>query len=1406
MMDRLQDDYPDASIDHGWRTQQGEKWWKGYAGDKQNSANGRTAKIDVVSFFRESAGPPEHDWGHTLSKTKSIHRGMSIELPEDVHNIVHDSQQYSHEKRAKALLDHIQQGESGGLGKHWSVDEKVASNFAHGTHQAGRTKVVIHAHTPDVEHVETDRDKLAEHGIYRHDAWLGGAEKEIPLKDGAPVHVHSVTWYGPRNKKTKVELYSHDGHHTASRLDLVAFFRLAGEGEPLDNSGKMYYRFHHRDAPFGSEHAQSQGGVDAPQEGFSSFSNPHDLHHYLKKMDWLDPESAHEVDFDKRDVIGFRGKEVGKGIDGEPLVVPHSDKPDVKMDYPTFHQRLKVTPGKPTWDFDQAKRGSLDAVSFFKQADENYQLQYHRGGSNGRMATVQDGFTFRHDASPTGGIHALYAHHPDGGSRGDVSDYAGHIAWSGKDGEVALVNVHPKFQRRGLGTELWNRAKEVEPNLHHSPEEFQTDEGKAWAGKTASATTIYYLHNTEKSPDAGSRFGQDVEPHGRYLVEAGPNAKSDERWEKGSVTFQNPKHIPFGGGYQEDSNWKHQLSKEHGGKRGSELSQAVRDAGHDGIITHDDYGTSEIVDLTHLKPRSAGAALPQDIRFHFTPSWHKTKPHRISATVPDGDARKEIGHMEWNPQHGLVDFVHTDPEHRRKGIGSALWQRGTAAAEQHGVTPPQHSDVQTPAGSAWSQKADEGDSSGHQVEHVPPPAPAHHDLAEHMIHEHNLGNSKDLIRNKMTPNEVQGWHEKLQPYDPCTFGKTAAEYVHEHEWLPEARIFSPTKPGEDPRLFDGDHLKPEVRSFLLEEIGQDWDSLYADWPAWSTVYFAGGEASSWYGSHAAHGEGAGEADDFDVLVGVDFDAFRKAQPAYAALSDEQVADRLNQAFRAGIDKRLEDTEIPGVEGRYGITAYVNVAGRDIHEIKPYAAYNVSDDEWTVEPYSTPEDWSARSLPESYWDALEGLVGFVDGIRAMPEPYRTREGAALFDRLHDDRRNAFGQNGTGVFDFANVAWKYLDLHPGHPLDFLLDCKRNVQGKTASWQDHYDEGDVCSCCGGTGEHSCGHECVRCDADGRESGASGPIWRGDHDEAKLTVCASAEEVVRHEVGKQQVHQLTYPGGRSEDLCPTHYHLRQEHDSAARSLSYDTGLLDEGQRSPDQSIGSGLPPAHQGRCADCTKVQNDSTELPWKQRPKPTDQVPDRMSPFTPHKKPEPFPRHVAPFTPLRQSENRVLTVPPDGSPEPSGIMIAVKPPDEIIQSLVVEGGETPENLHITVAYLGNTMDHSQDQLDDLVETVTSWAETYEPFEARTQGAGTFVNDGSHVLWAAVDAPALTRMHVELVDYLGEHGYAPHQDHSFTPHITLKYDKYHVRFLPKIEPADWLVRELWVAIGGRWESVSLG
>lgn len=106
---------------------------------------------------------------------------------------------------------------------------------------------------------------------------------------------------------------------------------------------------------------------------------------------------------------------------------------------------------------------------------------------------------------------------------------------------------------------------------------------------------------------SGNDFGQDIEPSGRYLTKS--SGFVPDGWESGSVRFEKPLHVNFGasGLYSNDDNWKRRLSAHYDGKTGKVLSGAVRSDGYDAIVTHDKYGTSEIVDLTGIGTKAARA-------------------------------------------------------------------------------------------------------------------------------------------------------------------------------------------------------------------------------------------------------------------------------------------------------------------------------------------------------------------------------------------------------------------------------------------------------------------------------------------------------------------------------------------------------------------------------------------------------------------------------------------------------------------------------------------------------------------------------------------------------------------------------------------------------------------------------
>ncbi|MFH8483155.1 hypothetical protein [Streptomyces sp. NPDC018055] len=268
-------------------------------------------------------------------------------------------------------------------------------------------------------------------------------------------------------------------------------------------------------------------------------------------------------------------------------------------------------------------------------------------------------------------------------------------------------------------------------------------------------------------------------------------------------------------------------------------------------------------------------------------------------------------------------------------------------------------------------------------------------------------------------------------------------YQHEHDWLPHGHFFAPGKKDLDPRLFDGDRMHPEIRQHLLSLLNSFWAPKYGDtWQSWARVYLAGSEASHFYGN-----------DDLDVLIGIDYDAARHHVDAFTGEPDGALDTKLTDELRSGLndDHRM----LPGPDGDVGpfeSTFYVNPGSYDIRVIKPYAAYDITRDEWAVRPVEVPDDFGPEKLPESTWDVFDALKTLIKAVGELPAGVREREGAALYDYLHTDRHSAFGPDGTGLYDPANATWKALDKAPGAPLQQLIDWKHAHDGATATDQEN------------------------------------------------------------------------------------------------------------------------------------------------------------------------------------------------------------------------------------------------------------------------------------------------------------------------------------------------------------------
>jgi hypothetical protein len=240
----------------------------------------------------------------------------------------------------------------------------------------------------------------------------------------------------------------------------------------------------------------------------------------------------------------------------------------------------------------------------------------------------------------------------------------------------------------------------------------------------------------------------------------------------------------------------------------------------------------------------------------------------------------------------------------------------------------------------------------------------------------------------------------------------------------------------DPSIIDNSSgsVRPDVREWLLSRLYGFWAARYHAPRHWSTVWIAGsGLTHQWSASRSV-----GEPGDLDVLIGVDFPRFYAANPRFRQIPEEALAERFNDEFRAGLDVETAATN--------GITFYVNPGATDIRTIRPYAAFDLTHNAWTVRPPEIGSDWDPRtSLPPDWFasfgretETARGIVGEVNRHIGELRPLRpgtpdfvnsatllhdaVRRGAGLFDAIHTDRHKAFGPEGSGYADFYNVRWQ------------------------------------------------------------------------------------------------------------------------------------------------------------------------------------------------------------------------------------------------------------------------------------------------------------------------------------------------------------------------------------------------
>jgi hypothetical protein len=238
--------------------------------------------------------------------------------------------------------------------------------------------------------------------------------------------------------------------------------------------------------------------------------------------------------------------------------------------------------------------------------------------------------------------------------------------------------------------------------------------------------------------------------------------------------------------------------------------------------------------------------------------------------------------------------------------------------------------------------------------------------------------------------------------------------------------FSAPAAGLDPRLFRDNRIIGSVRNGILSILFDHLHRHYYNPEAYTHIWLAGSGVSYQWAANRSPA-------DLDCLVGINYILFRKSNEKYAGLSNQEISSMINEDFRAELQPHTEN-----YLDSFELTFYVNVAS-DIKTIKPYAAYSLTDDDWTVEPsepnYSPERNWDRKisrdenmtvEILERYSQALSNISSATtDTARVNAEAalkLAVEQGAALFEDIHRGRGAAFSPSGKGYADYANYRWQ------------------------------------------------------------------------------------------------------------------------------------------------------------------------------------------------------------------------------------------------------------------------------------------------------------------------------------------------------------------------------------------------
>lgn len=131
-------------------------------------------------------------------------------------------------------------------------------------------------------------------------------------------------------------------------------------------------------------------------------------------------------------------------------------------------------------------------------------------------------------------------------------------------------------------------------------------------------------------------------------------------------------------------------------------------------------------------------------------------------------------------------------------------------------------------------------------------------------------------------------------------------------------------------------------------------------------------------------------------------------------------------------------------------------------------------------------------------------------------------------------------------------------------------------------------------------------------------------------------------------------------------------------------------------------------------------------------------------------------------------------------SGGMVALYPRTDDALQMAVPGGEAPQELHVTLAYMGE--DVSGQDPGGISRELAQIADTYTVITARCMGHATFNPDGGDpddereqdpcAVYLISDSDQLPDLHTDVLNAVGQQFNLPRQHLPWIPHVTCGYN----------------------------------